>query len=174
MNVLFDLSRTSSRMDIPPRCASASRSTPASSDSDMSEESSFSSFVQTWKTLCPSSGGDIYTNDPCSQLAGFAGVNALMEFADPCDQQHIADSMITFAKSKGIKNKDSLIKFALQYRKHYRNSVEILGVIPSSFYCMETPVNSELDGVSNAQMSGTNPGIFGSPSSPLAPFGSSK
>jgi hypothetical protein len=136
------------------------------------EELNFSSFVETWESLCLRSGGDIYTFDPCSQYAGFAGINALLEFANPCDQQHIADAMITFAKSKGIRNKDSLINFALKYRKHYRNSVEILGVIPSSFYCLERPVNPELVGVYNAQISGANPGIFGSPSSPLAPFGS--
>ena len=138
----------------------------------ISFEESVSTFVETWETLCLSSGGDIFTNDPCTSLAGFAGIDALLETADPCDQQFIADSMITFAKSEGIVNSDSLISFALSYRRHARNAVEVLGVIPSSLFCLETPVNTELIGVYNEQLSGCNPGLFGSPTVSMVPFGS--
>jgi hypothetical protein len=139
----------------------------------ISFEESVSTFVQTWETLCLSSGGDIFTNDPCTSLAGFAGIDALLETADPCDQHFIADSMITFAKSEGVTNSDDLINFAISYRRHARNAVEILGVVPSSLYCLETPVNSELIGVYNEQLDGCDPGLFGSPTSAMVPFGSS-
>ncbi|KAF8163625.1 hypothetical protein B0H34DRAFT_650233 [Crassisporium funariophilum] len=135
-------------------------------------EESISTFVETWEDLCLVSGGDIFTHDPCTSLAGFGGIDALLETADACDQHDIADSMITFAKSKGIKNRDSLINFALSYRRHPRHSVKILGVIPSSLYCLKAPVNEELNGVYNSQFEGASRGIFGSPNTPMVPFGS--
>lgn len=140
----------------------------------ISFEESVSTFVQTWETLCLSSGGDIFTNDPCTTLGGFSGIDALLETADPCDQHFIADSMITFAKSEGITNGDDLINFALSYRRHARNAVEVLGVIPSSLFCLESSVNTELIGVYNEQLSGCNPGLFGSPTTAMVPFGSCK
>lgn len=140
----------------------------------ISFEESVSTFVQTWETLCLSSGGDIFTNDPCTSFGGFAGIDALLETADPCDQHFIADSMITFAKSEGIVNSDDLINFAISYRKHARNAVKVLDVIPSSLFCLEAPINTELVGVYNEQLDGCDPGLFGSPTTSMVPFGSCK
>ncbi|KAH9484416.1 hypothetical protein JR316_0003898 [Psilocybe cubensis] len=139
----------------------------------VSFEETVSTFVETWEDLCLVSGGDIFTGDPCNSLAGDFGIDALSEHADACDQLDIADRMITFAKSRGIRNKDALIKHALSFRAHPRNAVEVLGVIPSSLYCLRAPINPELVGIYNEQIEGVNPGIFGSPSVPLVPFGSS-
>ncbi|PPQ86930.1 hypothetical protein CVT25_009816 [Psilocybe cyanescens] len=139
----------------------------------ISFEETVSTFVETWEDLCLVSGGDIFTNDPCNTLAGDFGIDALSEHADACDQLDISDSMITFAKSHGIRNKDALIKHALSFRAHPRNAVEVLGVIPSSLYCLRAPINPELVGIYNEQIDGVNPGLFGSPSAPLVPFGSS-
>ncbi|KAF5358148.1 hypothetical protein D9756_001312 [Leucocoprinus leucothites] len=126
-----------------------------------------------WQNLCLLSGGDIFVDDsPCVELAGTDGFNALLSDADPCSQQTFADSIITFAKSPGIVNKDALIAFALEYRRHPRTAVSILGVVPSSLYCMQAPINSELSGIVNAQPDGVNPGLFGSPNDPMVPFGS--
>ncbi len=128
-----------------------------------------------WQTLCLQSGGDIFIdNTPCVELAGVGGINALLVDADPCAQQEIADSMITFAKSSGIVNSDALISFALKYRRHPRNAVNILGVVPSSLYCTQAPTNPELFGISNTQLDGVNPGLFGSPDVPMVPFGAGK
>ncbi|KAF9477556.1 hypothetical protein BDN70DRAFT_896432 [Pholiota conissans] len=138
----------------------------------VSFEEEASTFVSTWETLCLNSGGDIFTDDPCTNLAGFNGIDALLETAGSCDQQFIADSMITFAKSKGIRNSDDLINFALSYRRHARNAVKILDIIPSSLYCLEEPVNVELHGVYNEQLEGCDPGLFGSPTVSMVPFGS--
>jgi len=139
----------------------------------VSFEETVSTFVETWEDLCLESGGDIFTNDPCVNLGGSFGIDALSEYADPCDQQDLADSMITFAKSDGIRNRDALISYAVSFRKHARHSVEILGTIPSSLFCLKDSINPELDGIYNAQIDGANPGLFGSPSSSLVPFGSS-
>jgi len=139
----------------------------------VSFEEEVSTFVSSWDDLCLNSGGDIFTNDPCVNLGGSFGIDALLETADPCDQQHIADSIITFAKSDGITNRDDLINYGISFRKHARRAVEILGVVPSSLFCLEAPINPEIVGVYNDQCDGVNPGIFGSPNSPLVPFGSS-
>ncbi|KAF9447265.1 hypothetical protein P691DRAFT_671883 [Macrolepiota fuliginosa MF-IS2] len=125
-----------------------------------------------WQQLCLASGGDIFIeNSPCVDLAGKGGLSALLVDADPCAQQDVADAMITFAKSEGVVNSDALISFALQYRRHPRNAINILGVVPSTFYCQRAPLHPELAGVSNAQLSGVNPGLFGSPNLPMVPFG---
>lgn len=125
-----------------------------------------------WQTLCLQSGGDIFTEEsPCVELAGVGGINALLADAEPCAQQDIADSMITFAKSSGIVNRGALIAFALKYRRHPRSAVNILGVVPSTMYCLQAPTNPELVGVANDQLDGVNPGLFGSPGLPMVPFG---
>jgi hypothetical protein len=139
----------------------------------VSFEESVTTFVQTWEDLCLVSGGDIFTHDPCVNLGGSFGIDALLETADPCDQQDLADSMITFAKSRGIENRDDLIDYAIRFRKHARRSVEILGVIPSSLFCLKASINPELNGIYNEQIDGANPGLFGSPNDALVPFGSS-
>ena len=117
------------------------------------------------------SGGDIFTNEPCVQLAGIDGINALLADADPCAQQDNADAMIDFAKSPGVTNSDALIANALAYREHPRNSLNIDGIVPSTPYCQRAPRNVELAGVVNAQLDGVNPGIFGGPTFGLVAFG---
>lgn len=97
--------------------------------------------------------------------------------------------MIDFAKSKGVKNKQALIGIstdcyyalfishlnpidnAIAYRKHPRNAINLGGVTPSTPFCQKAPKNSELKGVTNAQLDGVNPGVFGSPKFPVVPFG---
>ncbi|KAF4615194.1 hypothetical protein D9613_002617 [Agrocybe pediades] len=138
----------------------------------VSFEETVSSFVETWEDLCLVSGGDIYTHDPCTNFGGYYAIDALSEYADSCDQQVLADSMITFAKSSGIVNRDALINYAISFRRHPRHAVEILGVVPSSLYCLTPPINEELVGVYNDQLEGVNPGLYGSPSAPIVPFGS--
>jgi len=128
--------------------------------------------AQDWQNLCLTSGGDIFNEtDPCVTLAGIGGINALLADADPCDQQDIADAMIDFAKSPGVTNPAQLISNAIAYRKHPRNALNILGVIPSTPYCERAPKNAELAGVVNAQLDGVNPGLFGSPKIAIVPFG---
>lgn len=137
----------------------------------VSFEETITSFVSQWDDLCLNSGGDIFTHDPCVNLGGSFAIDALLETADPCDQQDIADSIITFAKSDGIRNRDALINYGISFRRHARRSVEILGVVPSSLFCLRAPINPELVGVYNEQCDGVNPGVFGSPNTPLVPFG---
>jgi len=127
--------------------------------------------AQSWQDLCLASGGDIFTNEPCVQLAGINGINALLATADPCDQQDNADAMIDFAKSAGVTNSDALIANAVAYRQHPRNALDISGIIPSTPYCQKAPRNAELQGVVNAQLAGVNPGIYGGPGFGLVAFG---
>jgi len=124
-----------------------------------------------WQNLCFASGGDIFTNDPCVELAGLGGINALLANANPCDQQDVADAMIDFARSEGVINSDELIAFAIQYRQHPRNALNILGVVPSSPYCLVAPRNPELFGIYNGQVDGVVPGLYGGPNVPIVPFG---
>ncbi|OCH93390.1 hypothetical protein OBBRIDRAFT_317139 [Obba rivulosa] len=127
--------------------------------------------AQSWQDLCLVSGGDIFTNEPCVNLAGIDGINALLASGGPCDQQDNADAMIDFAKSPGVTNTDALIANAVAYRQHPRNALEILGTTPSTPYCSTPPRNPELAGVVNAQLSGVNPGIFGNIQFGLFAFG---
>ncbi|KAI0807582.1 hypothetical protein C8Q74DRAFT_1190287 [Fomes fomentarius] len=127
--------------------------------------------AQSWQDLCLVSGGDILTNDPCVQLAGISGINALLADADPCAQQDNADAMIDFAKSPGVTNADALIANAVAYRQHPRNAININGLVPSTPYCLRAPRNPELQGVVNAQLGGVNPSIFGSINLGLFAFG---
>ncbi|TFK63227.1 hypothetical protein BDN72DRAFT_964042 [Pluteus cervinus] len=151
----------------------------ASSSSDYSSyrrkriaQSDLPSLAQEWQDLCLASGGDTSTNDPCVQLAGVQGINALLVDADPCDQQNVADAMIDFANSPGVTNQAALMAYAVKYMQHPRNAVEVMGVIPSSMYCQSPPANSELNGLYNAQLEGCDPGLYGSPYTPMVPFGS--
>ncbi|TCD63459.1 hypothetical protein EIP91_005367 [Steccherinum ochraceum] len=127
--------------------------------------------AQAWQDLCLVSGGDIFTNEPCVQLAGINGINALLANADPCAQQDNADAMIDFAKSPGVTNADALIQNAIAFRKHPRNALDILGVIPSTPFCQNAPRNQELVGVVNDQLDGVDPGVFGGPTFGLVAFG---
>ncbi|KAJ8472716.1 hypothetical protein ONZ45_g16550 [Pleurotus djamor] len=129
-----------------------------------------------WQELCLISGADnVFTptgeDSPCVKLAGFDGINALLANSDPCAQQDNADSMIDFAKSANIRNKSALISFAITYRKHPRNALNILGTVPSTPYCQRAPRNAELNGVVNEQLDGVDPGVFGGPNSPVVAFG---
>ncbi|KAI9057900.1 hypothetical protein FKP32DRAFT_1311665 [Trametes sanguinea] len=127
--------------------------------------------AQAWQDLCLVSGGDIFTNEPCVQLAGINGINALLADADPCAQQDNADAMIDFAKSPGVTNPDALIASAVAYRQHPRNALNINGVVPSTPFCQRAPRNAELAGVVNGQLDGVNVGIFGSTGLGLFAFG---
>ncbi|KIP12302.1 hypothetical protein PHLGIDRAFT_329677 [Phlebiopsis gigantea 11061_1 CR5-6] len=127
--------------------------------------------AQAWQDLCLVSGGDIFTTEPCVQLAGVNGINALLASADPCDQQDNADAMIDYANSPGVTNTDDLIANAVAYRQHPRNALNINGIVPSTPYCQRAPRNAELQGIVNAQLPGVNPGIFGGPSVGLVAFG---
>ncbi|KAF8503356.1 hypothetical protein F5888DRAFT_1606605, partial [Russula emetica] len=97
------------------------------------------------------SGGDIFTSNPCVDLAGVAGINALLSTGGVCDQQDNADKMIDFAKSAGVKNQDALIAAAIAYRKQ--------------------PRNQELIGAVNELLPGVNPGLFGGLNSLVVAFG---
>jgi len=135
-------------------------------------QSDIPAVAQSWQDLCVVSGGDIVTNDPCVRLAGIDGINALLAGADPCAQQDNADSMIDFAKSPGIKNRQALIDNAVKYRAHPRNALDIGGgLVPSTLYCTRAPRNNELVGVVNAQLPGVDPGLFGGPKAPVVAFG---
>ncbi|ESK84902.1 proline-rich protein [Moniliophthora roreri MCA 2997] len=126
-----------------------------------------------WQKLCLNSGGDIFSFDsPCVSLGGFRGIDALLANADPCAQQDVADAMITFAKSPGVINSDDLIAFAIAYRKHPRNAINILGITPATPYCLRAPLHKELLGVVNGQLEGVEPGLYGGPNFPIVPFGS--
>ncbi|KAH8106853.1 hypothetical protein BXZ70DRAFT_254622 [Cristinia sonorae] len=127
--------------------------------------------AQSWQDLCLVSGGDIFTNEPCVNLAGINGINALLADADPCAQQDNADAMVDFAKSPGVTNADALIQNAIAYRKHPRNALDILDVTPSTPFCEKAPRNQELVGLVNDQLPGVNPGIFGGPTFGLVAFG---
>ncbi|KAI0306376.1 hypothetical protein B0F90DRAFT_1623733 [Multifurca ochricompacta] len=127
--------------------------------------------AQQWQDLCLASGGDVFTNQPCVQLAGIAGINALLSTGGTCDQQDNADNMIDFAKSSGITNKDALIAAAIAYRKHPRNADNVNGVTPSTPYCTKAPRNQELVGVANEQLPGVDPGLYGGPNVPIVAFG---
>ncbi|KAI0748608.1 hypothetical protein C8Q80DRAFT_1354376 [Daedaleopsis nitida] len=127
--------------------------------------------AQSWQDLCLASGGDIFTDEPCVQLAGIGGINALLADADPCAQQDNADAMVDFAKSPGVTNVAALIANALAYRRHPRNAFSVNGVLPATPYCTRAPRNAELLGVANAQLDGVDPGVFGSVSVGLIAFG---
>ncbi|CDO73536.1 hypothetical protein BN946_scf185014.g6 [Trametes cinnabarina] len=136
-------------------------------------QSDLPAVANSWAQLCRSSGGDINNGDPCDQLGPIGGINALLANADPCAQQDNADAMIDFAKSKGVKNKEALIKNAIAYRRHPRNALNINGVVPSTPFCQRAPRNPELKGVVNAQLDGVDPGLFGAPNIAIFPFGQS-
>ncbi|KAH9857127.1 hypothetical protein C2E23DRAFT_856632 [Lenzites betulinus] len=127
--------------------------------------------AQSWQDLCLVSGGDIFTNEPCVQLAGVNGINALLADADPCAQQDNADEMIDFAHAPGVTNTDALIANAVAYAGHPRNALNINGVVPSTPFCLRAPRNLELAGVVRPQLEGVNPGIYGSVSLGLFAFG---
>ena len=135
-------------------------------------QTNLTEIAQSWQNLCVVSGGHRDpNNDPCVQLAGIRGLNALLAGAGPCDQQNNADSMIDFAKSPGIVNKNALIANAISYRQNPRNALNIGGVVPSTPFCENAPRNPELVGVFNGQLQGVNTGLFGGPNFPIVPFG---
>ncbi|KAJ4475365.1 hypothetical protein C8J55DRAFT_562341 [Lentinula edodes] len=126
-----------------------------------------------WSDLCAASGiHDISITDLCFDLGQDGWEYALSAVADACVQQNIADEMISFAKIPGILNSDDIISYAISYRQQPREAVSVLGVVPSTLYCMIPPVNPELSNIVNVQPAGVNPGLFGSPSAPVVPFGS--
>ncbi|KAH9966885.1 hypothetical protein BC827DRAFT_1124987, partial [Russula dissimulans] len=128
--------------------------------------------AQNWQNLCLASGGDIFTNEPCVNLAGIDGINALLSTGGVCDQQNNADNMIDFAKSAGVTNTPELIAAAIAYRQHPRNADDIGGgIIPSTPYCTQPPRNQELAGIVNQQLPGLDPGLFGGPNEPIVAFG---
>ncbi|KAJ7741594.1 hypothetical protein DFH07DRAFT_55854 [Mycena maculata] len=128
-------------------------------------------FEDAWFHLCMNSGGDVMDDsDPCLTY-GINGYSALLAEADVCAQQENADAMITFAKSHGVQNSAQLIQVAVAYRKLPRESVQIMGVYPSTPYCGTAPVNEELMGVCNEQPEGVTYGLYGGPSYPIVPFG---
>ncbi|KAJ6525624.1 hypothetical protein B0H19DRAFT_971090, partial [Mycena capillaripes] len=125
----------------------------------------------TWFDLCSNSGGNIFDDsDPCFEY-GIDGFSALFADADVCAQQEIADEMITFAKSEGVKNSADLIQLAVAYRRMPRESALLFGFYPSTPYCRQRPINSELNGVWNEQPEGVTIGLFGGPNYPIVPFG---
>ncbi|KAI0064584.1 hypothetical protein BV25DRAFT_1800343 [Artomyces pyxidatus] len=127
--------------------------------------------AESWQALCLVSGGDIFTNEPCVNLAGINGINALLATGGVCDQQDNADAMIDFAKSANVTNGPALIANAIAYRQHPRSAVEVNGVTPSTLYCQKAPKNPELNGIVNAQLPGVDPGLFGDPNNAIVAFG---
>ncbi|KAK1216376.1 hypothetical protein PQX77_020990 [Marasmius sp. AFHP31] len=132
----------------------------------------FPSFLLNWQDLCLQCVGKILSIDsPCITLGGLQGIDALLADADPCAQQDVADAMITFAKKKGVLNREELVSFAVAYRRHPRDAVSILGIIPATPYCLRAPFNQELTGVVNEQLEGVTIGLYGGPHYPIIKFG---
>ncbi|KAL0066401.1 hypothetical protein AAF712_006443 [Marasmius tenuissimus] len=132
----------------------------------------FLSSVLDWQDLCLQSRGEILNVDsPCITLGGFQSIGALLADADPCAQQDVADAMMTFAKRKGVINREQLVSFAVAYRKHPRDAVSILGIIPATPYCLRAPINQELTGIVNEQLEGVTIGLYGGPHYPIIKFG---
>ncbi|KAG7092663.1 hypothetical protein E1B28_008999 [Marasmius oreades] len=131
----------------------------------------FPSFLLGWQDLCLASGADIVGIDSPCFIGNTRSLDALLATADPCAQQDVADAMITFAKSKGIVNREDLIGFAVAYRKQPREAVRILGIVPATPYCLRAPINPELIGVINAQSEGVVIGVYGGPNYPIIKFG---
>jgi len=134
-------------------------------------QSDLPAVAQSWQDLCLKSGGDLTTNDPCVTLAGDKGIAGLLANSAPCAQQDNADAMVTFAKSKGVTNKEALIANAVAYREHPRNALNINGVTPSTVFCDKAPENEELAGKVNKQLNGVDPGLFGAPNIAFFAFG---
>ncbi|KIJ41288.1 hypothetical protein M422DRAFT_68313 [Sphaerobolus stellatus SS14] len=162
------------RVDIPPACQSkvTRRSYMDFSIAKRIAQEDLPAVAQTWQTACLASGGDITTNDPCVQLAGVRGINSLLAGGAPCDQQDVADDMITFAKSAGVTNSAALIQIAKDYRVHPRNALALDGnVTPSTPFCQTAPKNPELNGLVNGQLNGVDPFRFGGPKFAVVAFG---
>ncbi|KAF9265571.1 hypothetical protein L218DRAFT_986277 [Marasmius fiardii PR-910] len=132
----------------------------------------FPSFLLGWQDLCLASGGDILSVDSPCFFGNTHAFDALLATADVCAQQDVADAMITFAKSKGILNRNDLISFAIGYRQLPRQAVRILGVVPATPYCLRAPINSELIRIVNKQTEGVVIGVYGGPNYPMIKFGS--
>ncbi|KAJ7632782.1 hypothetical protein FB45DRAFT_913468 [Roridomyces roridus] len=131
----------------------------------------YSDFWDAWFDSCMNSGGDVYDiTDPCFNF-GLDGSDALLAVSDVCAQQHAADAMVTFAKSRGVVNRKDLINLAISYRKMPRESVEIMGFYPSTPYCTVAPVNEELCDIWNEQPDGVTVGLYGGPNYPIVSFG---
>ena len=161
----------------PPACAAKGKRSffserrTAPSISKRIAQTDLGTVAESWQKLCLASGGDTTTGDPCVQLAGINGINALLANADPCAQQDNADAMVDFAKSKGVKNKAALIANAVAYIQHPRNALNINGVTPSTPFCQKAPKNAELNGLVHKQLNGVDPGLFGSPALGIFAFG---
>ena len=172
-----DLSQKSANPTAPPACEAKQNSSPSTRGIKTLllkriAQTDLGQVAQSWQTLCIASGGPRpASNDPCVVLAGTNGTNALLAGADACAQQDNADAMVDFAKLAGIKNKQALINNAVAYRRHPRNALNINGVVPSTPFCEKAPRNPELKNVVNAQLAGVNPGLFGSPNTPIEAFG---
>lgn len=127
-----------------------------------------------WNDLCSLTGGRRFAFGDdlgCSSWKGFDGSFALDARAPPCLQQQFADIMITYAKRHGGKHRRAWIKEVLKYRRHPRKVVKVLGVYPSTPYCLDKPHNPELLGVWNSQLKGVDFGIYGGPNYDLKAFG---
>ncbi|KAJ4487729.1 hypothetical protein J3R30DRAFT_3695322 [Lentinula aciculospora] len=126
-----------------------------------------------WSDLCTACGiSDLSITNLCFNLGQDGWGYALSAVADACVQQNVADEMISFSKIPGILNSDDIMSYAISYRQVPREAVSVLGVVPSTLYCMIPPINPELNGIVNEQPAGVSPGLFGSPSVSVVPFGS--
>jgi len=161
------------RATAPPACENSPQSTRAFNPLlKRIAQTDLGQVAQSWQNLCTASGGPRDpNNDPCVELAGINGINALLANADACAQQDNADAMVDFAKQPGVNNEQALIDNAIAYRKHPRNALNINGVVPSTLFCENAPRNPELNGVVNGQLDGVDPGLFGSPSTGIVAFG---
>ncbi|KAF8586542.1 hypothetical protein K439DRAFT_944356 [Ramaria rubella] len=161
----------------PPACAALSRRSLTTSHnvtlSRRIAQSDLPSIAQQWQDLCQASGGDITTGDPCVQLAGVRGINALLANGGVCDQLNVADDMFDFANSAGVNNADALKNYITTvYAVHPRNALALAGdITPSTPFCQTPPKNSELAGLNHGQLDGVNPGLFGGPSFTVVAFG---
>jgi len=141
----------------------------SSDNSTISKRWGYSDFSSSWNDLC-TSVGSFDDSDTCFTY-GDQCEEALSADADVCSQQEWADNMITFVKSSGFENWQDFVNLAVSYRKLPRESVEILGMYPSTPYCNQSPYNSELYGIWQEQPEGVTVGLYGGPSYPIAPFG---
>jgi len=172
-----DISSLTARATAPPACSSKATRREVSYAGSIAKriaQADLPAVAQSWQDLCQQSGVDISAaaGNPCVQLAGIDGINALLANSDECAQQNNADAMVDFAKRAGVKNKSALIANAVAYRKHPRNALALDGgVTPSTPFCQTQAKNVELQGVVNGQLAGVNPGLFGGPKFTVVAFG---
>ncbi|KAL7411484.1 hypothetical protein BDY24DRAFT_417011 [Mrakia frigida] len=103
----------------------------------------------------------------CGVLAGSA-ISTLLAAAPECSQQDKADEMITAAKAlPDAAQTANLIALAIEFRQVEKNTPPGFNTNPvtnrNSVFCQKAPVNSELNGLVQAQDPANDPNLFFDP-----------